>query len=419
MSRTKALCPHWDECGGCPLIRMDYKKQLQHKNDKVAAAFVKAGFERNSISRILKPTRPSPQTLGYRNKAKWILQTDSHGELKMGIYAPGTHEVIDIPHCAVHAPMINEVSMFLKQRLIQEGVRCSNETGSSPRLRYCIVRYSFREKKLILVLVTSHEKVTGLDRVVQQLTAKFGDRVVSVVQNINADEGNVLLGEANRFLKKSGELTESMGPYRVPVGPLSFLQVNSGQASYLYKRVKELIGRGPHKTGLDLYSGVGLIAMHLATSTKKILAVEEVGPAALEAITAARRNRLHNILNLCSDALEGISTFGSEWGAPDWVVLNPPRKGCDEAVLQALSLKAPKRLVYVSCNPATLARDLQLLLKAVPGFQLKTIEPVDMFPQTEHVECIALLENVSSSRPTVEGNPSRKKNSKLSSEALH
>jgi 23S rRNA (uracil1939-C5)-methyltransferase len=168
-----------------------------------------------------------------------------------------------------------------------------------------------------------------------------------------------------------------------------------------------------------LYSGVGLIAMHLATSTKKILAVEEVGPAALEAITAARRNRLHNILNLCSDALEGISTFGSEWGAPDWVVLNPPRKGCDEAVLQALSLKAPKRLVYVSCNPATLARDLQLLLKAVPGFQLKTIEPVDMFPQTEHVECIALLENVSSSRPTVEGNPSRKKNSKLSSEALH
>jgi 23S rRNA (uracil1939-C5)-methyltransferase len=246
-----------------------------------------------------------------------------------------------------------------------------------------------------VVFVTSTENLPGLEAVVNAVeeSPEWKDRVVAIVQNINSDPGNVLLGEANRFLRKHKELSENMGPYRVPVGPLSFLQVNSLQAAYLYKRVRELIGKGPFNTGLDLYSGVGLIAMHLAPNTKKVLAVEEVGPAALESITAARRNRINNILELCGDALEGIQTFNSEWGAPDWVVLNPPRKGCDEAVLNLIAAKAPKKLVYVSCNPATLARDIKTLMNLHPTFSLKAVEPVDMFPQTEHVECLVLLEN--------------------------
>jgi 23S rRNA (uracil1939-C5)-methyltransferase len=406
-------CIHWKDCGGCPLIRFDYKEQLKKKSDRIVKAYLEQGFPQELIKKILKPTKASPKTLGYRNKAKWILEEDPKKGLLMGIYSPGTHDVVDIPHCAVHASPINEVSAFIKTELIKGKVRCGHDISDGiPKLRYLIVRYSFREKKLITVFVTTSNQVAGLDVVFKNLAAEFGDRVVAIVQNINADSGNVLLGEANKFIRKTGELTEMFGRFRVPVGPLSFLQVNSFQASHLYKRARELIGGGPFEAGLDLYSGVGLFALHMASVTKRILAVEEVGPAALEAMTASRRNRAKNILQLCSDAHEGISTFVGEWGSPDWVVINPPRKGCDEGVLQALASKAPRKLVYISCNPVTQARDVAILMREHPDFELKTLEPVDMFPQTEHVECIVLLENknfVKSSAGASQANPSSSK----------
>ena len=386
-------CPHWKECGGCPIIKYDYKSQLSMKRKKVYDAFLKLDFPAKDLDRILKPTRSAPLTLGYRNKAKWILDQNEKGEIRMGIYSPGTHRVVDIPRCSVHAPAINEVSSFIKTQLRENSVPCGSLRESTAVLRYIIVRYSFREKKLIVVFVTSASRVFGLDQVVTKLDAQFGDRIVAVVQNINADSGNVLLGEATKYLAKKGELSETLGSYRIPVGPLSFLQVNSSQASYLYKRVREILGDGPYQTGLDLYSGVGVFAMHMASTTKKILAVEEVGPAALEGMTAYRRSRINNILQLCGDSLDGLATCYNEWGAPDWVILNPPRKGCDERVIAAIGSRPPSKLIYVSCNPNTLARDLAMLMNGCPDFKLKSLEPVDMFPQTDHVETIAYLEN--------------------------
>lgn len=397
--RKTVPCPHWKDCGGCPLIRYDYREQLARKRAKVRDAYLQTGYAEDWLDSLLKKTRPSPVTLGYRNKAKWILQTDEKGVLHMGIYYPGTHDVVDIPHCAVHAPAINELSAFIKSKLIEFEVPCGVPKGTKATLRYLIVRYSFREKKLLTVFISSAFKVPNLDKVFAALEKEWGDKVVAVVQNINDDSGNVLLGEANRYQKKKSELTETMGKFRVPVGPLSFLQVNSAQAGYLYRRARELLGKGPFKAGLDLYSGVGLFAFHMADITEKVLAVEEVGPAALEGITAARRNRIGNVLQLCADALEGISTFVSEWGHPDWVVINPPRKGCDPGVLKALLQRPPTKLIYVSCNPMTQARDLRLLMEAHPSLELRTIEPVDMFPQTDHVEVIAYLVNKAPGRP--------------------
>lgn len=410
-------CTHWKACSGCPLIRYDYRSQLKQKFQYVQHAFIDHGFKAEELRGVMQPVKAAPLTLGYRNKAKWILQM-SGGELKMGIYRAGTHEVVDIPNCAVHAPEINELSAFIKSELVRNRVPCGNERLPEPTLRYVIVRYSFREKKLLVVFITSTSTVPGLDTVVKTLEAAFGERVNSIVQNINSDAGNVLLGEANKYLRKKGDITETMGAFRVPIGPLSFLQVNSLQASYLYNRVKKLIGPGPFQGGLDLYSGVGLIAMHLAKSTKRILAVEEVGAAALESITAVRRNRIHNIMQICGDALEGIATFLNEWGAPDWAVLNPPRKGCEEDVLSAVASRPPGKLVYVSCNPMTLARDLSYLMKAT-DLKLRHLEPVDMFPQTEHIECIALLENRSFKRGTRIKTVKEKTGPKPASKAIH
>jgi 23S rRNA (uracil1939-C5)-methyltransferase len=394
----KVPCAHYDECSGCPLMGLSYADQLIKKRGDLLAAFEAAGFASTSIKRLLKECRPSPKTLGYRNKAKWILQNNADtGDLMMGIYRAGTHEVVDIPTCSVHAPLINEVSLQIKKSFAQEKVPISDTDLTRASVRYLIVRYSYRDKKILCVFITTKKNVPGLDRVVEKLQETYGDRIVAIVQNINDDAGNVLLGEANRYFKKAGELTEQMGALRVSVGPLSFLQVNSAQASYLYRRVKELLGKGPYKQGLDLYSGVGLMAMHLAPSTEKILSVEEVGPAALEGVTAARRNKIHNVLQLCADAHDGVATFHREWGRPDWVVLNPPRKGCEPQVLEAILKRPPKKIIYVSCGPKSLARDLRYLVDE-GAYRIVTLEPVDMFPQTAHVECIALLEQRKASR---------------------
>jgi 23S rRNA (uracil1939-C5)-methyltransferase len=185
--------------------------------------------------------------------------------------------------------------------------------------------------------------------------------------------------------------------------------------------VKELLGKGPYKQGLDLYSGVGIMAMHLAASTDKILSVEEVGPAALEGVTAARRNKIHNVLQLCADSYDGVMTFHKEWGRPDWVVLNPPRKGCEQPVLDALLEKAPGKIVYVSCGPKSLARDLKHLTEK-GSYRIVALEPVDMFPQTAHVECIALLEEKKAPKGEKAKDPkrtSRHAKGKKGSKTLH
>lgn len=388
-------CPHVNECSGCPLMFFDYQTQLEKKREKVAKAFSNEGLSVSQLKTLIKAPRSSPTTLGYRNKAKLILETiNDKGEIKMGIYKRGTHEVVDIPHCMVHAPMINEVANFARQQIEKNKVLCKPHGTEGSFLRYLIIRYSFRDKKVIMVFVTNVKEVPGLNSVFQAIEAQFGENVVSTVQNINPTEGDVLLGENNRYIRKVGELTETMGKMRVPVGPLSFLQVNSKQAAYLYSRVVELMGEKPFEGGgLDLYSGVGLHAMHMAKKSSHVLAVEEVGPAALEGVIAVRRNKISNVFQICADAMEGINIFRQEWGTPEWVVLNPPRKGVEKKVLEEIAKNPPRKLVYVSCSPQTLARDIRILKEAYEHFQIKTIEPVDMFPQTDHVECIVLLEN--------------------------
>ncbi len=393
MNNNKIIpCPHWEECSGCPLITLTYQAQLAEKENMVLDAFLGAGFSESQIKQKMKKCVSSPKTLGYRNKAKWILQGSSQSmdELKMGIYRAGTHEVVDIPDCSVHAPFINEVSHYIKESIVKYKVPLANEDFSGAAMRYLIVRYSFRDKKVMCVFVTTRKTVPGIPKVVEALKAEFGKRIVAIVQNINDEPGNALLGEANRYLLKNSELTEQMGSLRVSVGPLSFLQVNSVQASKLYLRVKEIVGKGPFLQGLDLYGGVGLMGMHLAGKTENVLSVEEVGPAALEGVTAARRNKINNVLHLCADSADGIKTFHKEWGIPDWVVLNPPRKGCDAEVFTLLAQKPAKKIVYVSCNPKTLARDAKILSEQ--GYVIKAIEPFDMFPQTAHVETILLME---------------------------
>lgn len=381
-------------CPACPLASYGYKQQLQFKQELVMNSFLEEGLDPSMIRKVLKPTKPSPIATGYRNKAKWVLRTDSRGDIHMGVYKPGTHELADIRDCLAHAPQINELSQFVLSLLNEHKVHCEPDDLSKPALRYMIVRYSFFQKAFVLVFVSNQKEVPGLPEVFEKLQKIANSKSIkAIVQNINNDRTNVLLGEANRFVSRSGELIEKLGAFKVPVGPLSFLQVNSAQASNLYRRVEKLLSGRAYSTGLDLYGGIGLMAMHASAFTETILSVEEMGSAALEGMTAARRNKISNVLYFCGDALEGLKTFHSEWGVPDWIVLNPPRRGCEEEVLREIAKKMPSNILYVSCNPRTLARDIVFLMEHGPGLKIKTIEPFDMFPQTAHVETIVMLEN--------------------------
>jgi len=397
MSRKPAIdFEKHKDCPACPLAAYGYKQQLDFKRELVMNSFLEEGFDPSLIAKVLKPTKASPLAVGYRNKAKWVLRTDPAGEIHMGVYKPGTHDLADIRDCLAHAPAINEISQFIHGLLTEYHVHCEPDDLTKPALRYLIVRYSFFQKAFVLVFVSNQKEVPGLREVFEKLQkSPFAKSIKALVQNINNDRTNVLLGEANRFILRSGELVEKLGSFKVPVGPLSFLQVNSVQASNLYKRVEKLLtpDKVAYATGLDLYGGIGLMAMHASSFTETILSVEDMGSAALEGMTAARRNKISNVLYFCGDALEGLKTFHGEWGVPDWIVLNPPRRGCDEAVLREIAKKMPAKIVYVSCNPRTLARDVLLLLEYAPGLKLRTLEPFDMFPQTAHVETIALLEN--------------------------
>lgn len=395
MTRKSALdFEKHKDCPACPLAAYGYKEQLAFKRELVMNSFLEEGFDPSMISKVLKPTKPSPIATGYRNKAKWVLRTQRDGNIDMGVYKPGTHDLADIRDCLAHAPQINELSKKIHALLTKYKVFCEPDDLAKPALRYLIVRYSFFQKAFVLVLVSNQKEVPGLKEVFEDIQKlPEAKSIKAIVQNINNDRTNVLLGEANRFVSRSGELIEKLGAFKVPVGPLSFLQVNSAQASYLYRRVEKLLAGDFYDTGLDLYGGIGLMAMHAAAFTETILSVEEMGSAALEGMTAARRNKVGNVLYFCGDALEGVKTFHSEWGVPSWIVLNPPRRGCDEEVIREIAKKMPAKLVYVSCNPRTLARDILNLMELGTGLKIKTIEPVDMFPQTAHVETIVLLEN--------------------------
>lgn len=382
------------DCPACPLASYGYKQQLEHKKELVMNSFLEEGFDPSMISKVLKPTKASPIATGYRNKAKWVLRTDANGTIHMGVYRPGTHDLADIRDCLAHAPQINEISKQILNLLTKYKVYCEPDDLSKPALRYLIVRYSFFQKAFVLVFVSNQKEVSGLKEVFEDVkNLPIAKSIKAIVQNINDDQTNVLLGEANRFVLRAGELVEKLGSFKVPVGPLSFLQVNSMQASNLYKRVEKLLSGEHYSTGLDLYGGIGLMAMHASSYTDTVLSVEEMGSAALEGMTAARRNKVSNVLYFCGDALEGLKTFHGEWGVPEWIILNPPRRGCEEDVLREVAKKMPSKIVYVSCNPRTLARDLLFLMELGPGLRIKTIEPFDMFPQTAHVETVVLLEN--------------------------
>ena len=382
--RIKSPCPIEHTCLGCSFISMKYSAQLQLKFEKVQAAF--ARFD------SLKTVQPEPvlaaeHKLGYRTNAKLAIAKEQ-GKVRIGLYRRGTHDVVDLKDCSLHHPLINRIIAVVKEEIEKQGIWVYDQRRRRGLLRYLLVRIAPNSNEALVTFVTNERDYRQPTHLAKWLVKKVPE-VVSVQMNVNSSEGNVILGRQTYKLIGHRTLRDMIGETRLAISPASFFQVNHEQAERIYGLVREWAELTPEQTALDVYCGIGGIALNLARDAGEVLGIEVVEDAVHNARDNARLNRLNNCRFVAGDAAELLDDLQGDI-APGFVAtVNPPRKGCDREVLDALCALQPRTLIYVSCNPESLAVDLDHLCRN--GWQVDKVQPVDMFPQTPHVETVVKL----------------------------
>jgi 23S rRNA (uracil1939-C5)-methyltransferase len=385
--RVAPPCPVVGECGGCQLQHIAYPEQLRLKRQQVADALVRlGGLEGVPVHPITGMNEP----WGYRNKAQFPVGSRA-GQVIAGFFAPGTHRIIEMDSCLIQHPLGNQVMSAVKRLAGKFRVPIYDEETHRGLLRHVLVRVARGSGEAMAVLVTNGPELPGARALAQELMAAVPG-LVSVQQNINPQRTNVVLGDQTRLLAGSATLADRIGDLSFEISPRSFFQVNPQQTEVLYGKALEYAALTGSETVVDAYCGIGTISLFLARRARRLIGIEVVPEAVEDARRNAKRNGIENAEFLIGDAAVLMPRLFEDGLRPDVIVLDPPRKGCDRPVLEAAAAMSPERIVYVSCNPSTLARDLGLLAKM--GYGTAEVQPVDMFPHTAHVECCALLKRV-------------------------
>ncbi|MBO9541051.1 23S rRNA (uracil(1939)-C(5))-methyltransferase RlmD [bacterium] len=386
--RVAARCPLFGTCGGCQWQELDYERQLHWKREQVADALRRiGGFE---VGDWLEPTLGMGDPWDYRNKVHWAIAKEGP-TYRIGMYEPRSHRVVDVNHCHIQHPLNNEVLAFLHETLPRFGFEVYDEKTQRGWLRSAFAKAGHQTGELMIGLVTTRAAFPQAEAWVEAVRERF-PHVVSIVQNVHAKPGNTLMGDETRVLWGKDHLTEQIGPLKFAISARSFFQVNSEQVEQLYALAADYLALRPEGRAADLYSGTGTIALYLASrGAGEVVGIEAIPEATRDAQANAARNGITNVRFETGKVEERLPRLLATMGPLDGVVLDPPRKGCEPEVLAAIAKTEVPRLVYVSCNPATLARDLKILAEQ-GGYRLVRARPVDMFPQTAHVETVALLE---------------------------
>lgn len=382
--RQEPQCPIYYRCGGCQLQHLTYEGQLQEKKQRVQDALTRIGGLEGVKVKDTLPAEP----WGYRNKMMFPVAAGRQG-VEIGCYAHSSHRVVDTEDCLIQEEANNRLLRAVREVAGLLGTPAYDEQTGQGILRHVMGRVGAKGEALMAVLVTATPTLPKAERWVAELRQKMPE-LTTIVHNFNPDRTNVALGRENSTLWGSGLIEEQLDELVFSISPLSFFQVNTRQTERLYGQVGEYAQLSGRETVLDIYCGTGTIALFLARRAGKVYGVEVVEPAVLDARNNASRNGITNAEFFSGDATVWMQRFQKEGIVPDVLVLDPPRAGCDQAVLAAGAAMGPNRLIYVSCNPATLARDAAFL--ATQGYELREVQPVDMFPQTCHVECVALIE---------------------------
>jgi 23S rRNA (uracil1939-C5)-methyltransferase len=378
-------CPHYPACHSCPFVQFPYLEQLAKKREIVAQAL----REYPSLAAIeVPPSVPSARQFGYRARAKLAVRKVKD-KILIGLYIPESHKVVDISACPVHPPPVNQLVQFLKGEIEKLRISPYDEDHDTGQLRYLDIRYSFWQQQALLTLVTRHMHFPQVRDLLRNLERRF-PFLTGVVQNINDKPGNVIWGERFHPLRGRDALLEKLGPLKISIPVDTFSQVNPQVARKLYERALEWAGLTGKEIAFDLYCGIGPISLFLASQAQLVIGIDDNVGAINTAKQNARRNGYHNCRFFAGDAAAKLRETAATVPRVDVIVVNPPRKGLSsDAFAAVLTAKAP-RIIYISCDPTTLARDLDRF--SSEGYDVRRVQPFDMFPQTDKVETVALLE---------------------------
>ena len=394
--RVEPRCAFARKCGGCQIQEMSYERQLAFKEQKVRGNLERlGGFDREMLDQVMEPIRGMDNPFGYRNKAQFPFGTDKEGNPVTGFYAGRTHDIIANTDCALGVPVNQEILEIILDFMKAEGVPAYDEKTGKGLIRHVLIRYGFTTKEIMVCLVVNGRKIPGVEGLVKKLTAIDGMTSISISPNTR--QTNVIMGDTYEVLRGQGFITDYIGNVRYQISPLSFYQVNPVQTEKLYSQALEYADLKGGETVWDLYCGIGTISLFLAEKAGQVYGVEIVPQAIDDARKNAEINGITNAEFFVGKAEEVLPEYyedyarqhGGEKARADVIVVDPPRKGCDQALLETIVKMAPGRVVYVSCDSATLARDLKYLCGE--GYVLEKVRPVDMFPETVHVETVVLL----------------------------
>lgn len=382
--RTEPPCPYYKRCGGCQLQHISYSRQLQFKAEKVKDALERIGGLKDVV---VRPTIGMEDPWRYRNKAQFPVGYVK-GKLTIGFYRPRSHDLIDIEKCAIQHPVNDKVIALVRQFINTYNIPVYDEKSHKGIIRHVVTKVGFTSGELMVIIVTNGSKLPRKDELINLLRDGLPN-ITSIVQNVQSNKTNVILGNKNITLWGQDYITDSIGDLKFKISPMSFFQVNPVQTEKLYTKALEYANLTGNEKVVDAYCGIGTISLFLAKKASKVYGVENVPQAIDDANENARINDIDNVEFILGEAENVIPRMASEGLKVDVVVVDPPRKGCDQKLLETIVEMNPERMVYVSCNPATMARDLKFMVEH--GYKVEEVQPVDMFPQTGHVEIVCLM----------------------------
>lgn len=394
--RVEPRCRFARQCGGCQIQAMSYEKQLEFKQNKVRGNLERiGGFPKELLDQVEEPVIGMDDPFHYRNKAQFPFGTDREGNPITGFYAGRTHDIIANTDCALGVPVNQKILDIILKFLKEYHVAPYNEKTGRGLLRHVLIRYGFKTKEIMVCLVINGKEIPYAEKLIEEL--KGLDGMTSITFSRNEKNTNVIMGESYEILWGQSYITDYIGDVRYQISPLSFYQVNPVQTEKLYKLALEYADLKGTETVWDLYCGIGTISLFLAQRAKQVYGVEIIPQAIDDARQNAEINDIRNVEFYVGKAEEVLPSYyeayakehSGEQAHADVIVVDPPRKGCDEELLRTMVDMQPERIVYVSCDSATLARDLKYLCGE--GYELRRVRAVDQFCQGVHVETVVLL----------------------------
>ena len=382
--RINRVCPVAKLCGGCDFHHMDYEEECRLKANRVRQALNRIGGE--SLEQI--PILSAPTCQGYRNKAQYPVGV-VRGRAEAGFFKNRTHQVVPVKACAIQGKEADQARQILVDWMNEHHISVYDEKTGKGLVRHLYVRTAVVTKQVMVCLVINGDGIPNADSLVDKLL-KGVNNFHTLCLSIHKKKGNAVLGDKFVTLYGDGYIEDILCGLRFKLSPRSFYQVNHDQAEQLYDKAIEFAGLTGKETVLDLYCGTGTITLALSRKAGKVIGVEIVEAAIHDAKENAVRNNIENAEFFCADAAQAAKRFAEEGTKPDVIVVDPPRKGLDESVIDSIVYMAPEKVVYVSCDPATLARDLKRF--AQRGYETIKAEAFDMFPRCHHVESVALLQ---------------------------